>query len=160
MKATITTGFITIVQEFPQNNTTLKYNLWETSGSELNNTNNIELYRNANAVFLVYSMICKESFDKLVNFWYPKLHENCPNVLIGVVGNKLDLYEKGGLTEEAKNFTEDIKGYYFQTSAKTNDGVETMFEKIGMKFLSLDSSLSFNTSNVTIGKKKKVTKCC
>lgn len=141
----------------------MKCNVWDTAGAEKYHSLVKGLYHDASAILLVYSIINKTSYEKLVNYWYPQVKQNCPiDIIIGVVANKLDLYMIDEVTEEeAKKFASGINAYYFQTSAKTNSGVEKMFNKIGKEFITLDKfNNSSNKLTVILDNDKEKRKCC
>ena len=97
---------------------------------------NINLHK-ADAVILVYDVTSQKSFDELKNNWYGEIQkiEN-KNVVIAVAANKSDLYEKKEVSnEEGKGFAYEIGAIFGITSAKTNTGIQALFDNIGRKIL-------------------------
>ena len=97
---------------------------------------NINLHK-ADAVILVYDVTSKTSFDELKNYWYGEIQkiEN-KNVVIAVAANKSDLYEKRQVSnEEGEKFAYEIGAIFGITSAKTNTGIQALFDNIGRKIL-------------------------
>ena len=59
------------------------------------------------------------------------------NIVIGIIGNKNDLFDKEEVNEEiARDFAQDRGAFYLSTSALSSQGILEIFEKIGEKFLS------------------------
>ena len=58
--------------------------------------------------------------------------------LLAVVGNKCDLYEGDKLADEnaAKEFAQKIGATFIQTSAKTGEGINKLFDILIDRFLS------------------------
>lgn len=102
-------------------------------------------YRNAQAALVVYDITKPTSLVK-AKHWVAELQRQAsPGIVIALVGNKLDLDEpapEGGddegdasgarkvPTEEAKAYAEEEGLLFFETSAKTGQGVEDVFTAI------------------------------
>ena len=101
-------------------------------------------YRNAQAALVVYDITKPTSLVK-AKHWVAELQRQAsPGIVIALVGNKLDLDEPapegagdGDATGARKVSTEEAKGYadeegllFFETSAKTGQGVEDVFTAI------------------------------
>ena len=55
---------------------------------------------------------------------------------MAIAGNKDDLYEEEDVDEgEAKELADSLKAIFQKTSAKSSNGVDDLFVKIGKKFL-------------------------
>ena len=81
-------------------------------------------------------MICfdlthRPSFDNVIE-WVNSARKNCPeHVALILVGAKSDLEEDREIDEaEAQQIAEQNNMQYIETSAKTNDNVNEMFENI------------------------------
>jgi GTPase SAR1 family protein len=58
------------------------------------------------------------------------------NVVLGVAGNKCDLYESEDVKEsEARQFAEEIGAIFELTSAQNNTGINELFFEVGNKYL-------------------------
>ena len=56
--------------------------------------------------------------------------------MIAIAGNKDDMYETEEVDDiEAKNFADSINAIFQKTSAKSANGIEDLFVKIGQKFM-------------------------
>ena len=73
----------------------IKIQLWDTAGSERFKTINRIYYRDATAAIVVYDITKQNSLHQEAEHWIKDLKENAPsNVIIGLAGNKSDLYRK------------------------------------------------------------------
>ena len=114
----------------------LLLDVWDTAGQEKYRALTKFFYKDASVVILVYDITREESFNNLKNYWYNQLQENCKNVVIGLAGNKCDLYEEEKVSEvEAREFADKIGAIFELTSAKNNTGINDIFEKVGNKYL-------------------------
>ena len=72
----------------------IKIQLWDTAGSERFKTINRIYYRDATAAIVVYDITKRNSLFIEAEHWIKDLKENAPpNVIIGLVGNKSDLFK-------------------------------------------------------------------
>jgi small GTP-binding protein len=114
----------------------LLLDVWDTAGQEKYRALTKFFYKDASVVILVYDITREESFNNLKNYCYNQLQENCKNVVIGLAGNKCDLYEEEKVSEvEAREFADKIGAIFELTSAKNNTGINDIFEKVGNKYL-------------------------
>jgi len=96
-------------------------------------------YRNAQSALVVYDLTKPTSLTK-AKHWVAELQRQAsPGIVIALVGNKLDLGATTGdngnslraiSTEDAKGYAEDEGLLFFETSAKTGEGVKDVFEAI------------------------------
>ena len=114
----------------------LLLDIWDTAGQEKYRALTKFFYKDAAVVILVYDITREDSFENLKNYWYNQLQENCKNVVIGLAGNKCDLYEAEKVSDgDARDFAEKIGALFELTSAQNNTGITELFEKVGIKYL-------------------------
>ena len=110
----------------------LKIKIWDTAGQERFKSLSIQVIKNSDAVILVFSVSDKTSLSNL-NIWLSKIIDtsDLSKKPIIIVGNKADITEGRQVKyEEGKQFAEE-KGYkYFETSAKTGEGIKEAFNEI------------------------------
>ena len=114
--------------------------LYDTAGQEKFRSL-IPMYtRDANIILLVYDITNKESFENLYVWLKDLTNININEVIVCIVGNKIDLTEKREVTnEEGQKFGEEHDFIFQEVSAKTGDGFselfyKSLFEKIRTKF--------------------------
>ena len=133
-------------------NQPLTLEIWDTAGQEIYRNVNKIFMKNAKIALLVYDITSKESFDSL-DSWYNQICENNDkeNIIIGVVGNKSDLYEERVIEEnEGQNYAERINGIWGETSAMDFDSVNSFFEKLAIAYLNKEKQKQKTTSNEKI----------
>ena len=115
----------------------LLLDVWDTAGQEKYRALTKFFYKDAKVAILVYDITRMDTFNSVKNFWYEQVKENGPkNIVIGIAGNKCDLYEKEEVNEnEAREFAESIGAIFALTSAQTNSGINELFRDVGNKYL-------------------------
>lgn len=111
-------------------------NIWDTAGEERFRNMLPTYYENASAAVLVYDATNIKSFESL-QYWLNELDSKTKNegMIIALAGNKSDLpdNQKQVSFTKAKTFAENHKLIFFETSAKTGEGISPLFQKLGEK---------------------------
>ena len=118
------------------NSTKMKLHIFTASGKEgLRPVTNL-YYKDANVVILTYDITNEQSFESL-NYWLNELNEieNNENMLLCLAGNKcdVDLNEKKVPTSKGQKFAEEHNMIFYETSAKTGEGINELFNAIAEK---------------------------
>lgn len=118
-------------------NKSLSLDIWDTAGQEKYKALTKFFYKDAAVAILVYDITRKETFDNIKDYWYTQLQQNGEkNIVLGVVGNKCDLYEQEAVPEnEAREFADKIGAIFELTSAQNNTGINELFLDAGNKYL-------------------------
>ena len=84
---------------------------------------------------IVFDLTSPKTFQKAVE-WIEELHKNADaNIVIALVGNKLDLIQdRKILKEEALKFAEENGLFYYECSAKTGENVSVIFIDFMQKY--------------------------
>ena len=119
------------------NNKLIQIDLWDTAGQERFRSLGKHFYKDAYIVILVYDITNKKSFDELKEVWYPSVKEFGEKFsVLGVVGNKCDLYENEEVKEsEAREYSEQIGATYMLVSAKNGDNINSLFDTLVKQYL-------------------------
>ena len=127
-----------------ETNESLTLDIWDTAGQEKYRSLTRIFFQGAKLAILVYDITRKDSFENLKNVWLKELKDHADkNVVLGVAGNKSDLYEKEEVSEqEAREFAKSIGAIFCLTSAQSNSGIEELFEEMGKKFLDPNSTIN------------------
>ena len=115
----------------------LKLEIWDTVGQEQYRAVNKIFIKNAQIALIVYDITNRKSFENLNN-WYNLIFEinKDSNVIVGVTGNKTDLYENQVVdSEEGKNFADEKKISFFETSAKDYESIENVFIQLSKIYI-------------------------
>ena len=115
----------------------IRVDIWDTAGQERFKNITKNYFREANGIILVFDVTNKETFDVLKT-WLITAKDNVPpETEMIAVGNKIDLGEKREVKFELlKDFGLKHKIDVFETSAKTGDGVQEIFNCLINKLFS------------------------
>lgn len=132
-----TIGAAFLTQRVNMGDHTIKFEIWDTAGQERFASLAPMYYRNAQAALVVYDVTKPQSFIK-ARHWVKELHEQASkDIIIALVGNKLDLLENSDerqvAREEAEKLAQEHNLLFFETSAKTGANVNEVFLAIGEK---------------------------
>jgi len=135
--SSLSAQFISKTMEFKDINKTIKFDIWDTAGQERFRALAKIFYKDAKVICLCYDMTSKKTFDALKDFWYEqqtKLNVD-GDPIYAIVACKNDLYENMQASdEEGREFAKSINGIFQSTSAKSNAGIDTLFENIGHRY--------------------------
>lgn len=129
-KSTIGVEFATKSLEI--NNHSIKAQIWDTSGQERYRAITGAYYRGAVGALVVYDITRRNSFQNVVN-WLKELRDHAePNIVIMLVGNKLDLSgtSRAVSTEEGSQLAEKDGFLFMETSALDSTNVQNAFLKV------------------------------
>ncbi|KAG5513487.1 hypothetical protein PMAC_000919 [Pneumocystis sp. 'macacae'] len=106
----------------------------DTAGQERYRSLAPMYYRNADCAIVVYDITQLESLDKAKS-WVKELHRQaCGNIVIALAGNKADLASRRAVeTEDAQAYAEEAGLIFFETSAKSAQNVNDLFQAIAKK---------------------------
>ena len=125
---------------FEQLNKQISLDIWDTAGQEKYKSLTKFFYKDAAVAILVYDVTQKESFENMKGYWFQQLQEfGSKDLILGVAGNKCDMYEKEEVNEnDAKQFAESIGAFFQITSAKNNTGIQDLFMDAANRFVNPD----------------------
>ena len=124
-----------------------KITIWDTAGQERFRTLTSSYYRGAQGIVLVYDVTRRDTFDNLEP-WLQEVELYCPSggkdVVKLLVGNKKDKATMSGREVEGREALDwaRAKGMMFiECSAKTKEGIESVFREVVHKILERPSLL-------------------
>lgn len=131
-ESTIGAAFLT--QTVVVDDTTVKFEIWDTAGQERYHSLAPMYYRGAPAAIVVYDITYPETFARAKS-WVKELQRQAnPNIVIALVGNKLDLASKRAVpAEDAQAYADENNLLFMETSAKTGVNVNEVFQAIAQK---------------------------
>jgi len=105
--------------------------VWDTAGQERFRTITSAYYRGAHGIALVYDVTSRESFDNMT-YWLKHMQKYAnADVCKILVGNKTDLLDKRVVpTSEGQQLASRSNCEFYETSAKTGEGVEHAFMEL------------------------------
>ncbi len=115
----------------------IELEIWDTVGQEQYRSVTAIFYKEAKICILVYDITNRESFESIKNYWHDAVIQNGKKgVIIGVAGNKCDLYESENVTEkEGQDYSDSVNAYFKLVSAKENIAIDELFKSLVEKFV-------------------------
>ena len=140
-------------------------NLWDTIGQEKFHSLTKIFIKDSKIVILVYDITRMESFKEL-NFWYKMIHDILgDDVVLGICGNKQDLFVKEQVKEEeGKRYAADKNIPFKLTSAKNPLSFNKFLEELVKLYIEktggVKDSKGSGKINLNNSKKGDKKKCC
>jgi len=108
-----------------------RINVWDTAGQEKYHSLTKIFIKDSHIALLVYAINDYNSFEKL-DFWHNTVKEVCKNIMISVIGNKIDLFDEEKVDQKlAKAKAEEYNANFGLTSALNDDtGIDEIIENI------------------------------
>ena len=146
------TSMTYVQKKITLNRQKISLNIWDTVGQEKFRSLSKLFFKDTKIVILVYSIVDKKSFDNL-GYWLNSVKETIGNdFILGVVGNKCDLFLEQKVDEElGAEFAKKNGGIFEQISAKENrTGLDNYITKLVSEYLKLNPQEITNKSNNSI----------
>ena len=127
-----TIGSDKLETKFPlKNGTEIKLILWDTAGQERFRSVALKAIKAVQGIVIVFDVTLKKSFQN-IDLWLEEIKNNFNNPSLVLFGNKVDMdKEKWEVTkEEAEQYAKKMNLQYFETSAKTKQGLDEGFSFI------------------------------
>lgn len=151
----------------------VKFLIWDTAGQERFNTITKIYYRDAHVILFVFDITNKNTFEN-IPMWIKQAQKFAPEMCMKIlIGNKSD-YDSNTKKNFTKIYSQEQKkrevgfdealefsksnGFidYFETSAKTNNGIKECFLKISKYYIENNCSINFKSNNYFNSSEKKI----
>ena len=111
-----------------KNGKEIKLILWDTAGEERFRAAALKAVRSAQGVALVFDVTKKDTFQSISD-WMEQIKDNFKNPSVVLFGNKVDIEESKWekTRDEIKEYVQNNNFTYFETSAKTKQGINEGF---------------------------------
>jgi small GTP-binding protein len=116
--------------------TSLKLDIWDTGGQERYRALLQLYYRDADAALITYDVTNPRSLENC-EYWVNELRRTEENCILCLVANKNDVPsdEKKVSEKDAQEFVERYGMIFFETSAKTGENINKLFETVAQKIV-------------------------
>ena len=136
-------------------NKLIKLQIWDTAGQERFRTITKTYYKGAHGIILTYDVTDNNSFKNIRN-WIKQIEANAQtNVCKVLVGNKCDKPDRVVSEEDGRKLAEDYKMNFFETSAKTNQNVNEVFNFLTEEILKNNEGKTQGGGNIGLKKEDK-----
>jgi Ras-related protein Rab-2A len=131
----ITVGVTFSTERMQINNMQFKVQLWDTAGQELYRSMTKNYFREADCAIVVCDLSNQNALESL-NDWIGDVRADAPSrCKIVIAGNKSDL-DRQITADQLKDFSEEKGCPMFETSARTGENVQELFEEAAMLVVS------------------------
>ena len=143
---------------------TIRIKIWDTAGQERYKAITKCFFQRAQGIIIVFDVTNKRSFDDL-KMWIDsiksqsKLTEDLENMPIILIGNKIDLPKRVIDKETALNFAKEQNLEYYETSAKTGEGIDNAMKELVKKVMVYINKKN-GTDNLKLNENSSKRKCC
>eukprot|EP00767_Chilomastix_cuspidata_P002467 gnl/Chilomastix_cuspidata/2593.p1 GENE.gnl/Chilomastix_cuspidata/2593~~gnl/Chilomastix_cuspidata/2593.p1 ORF type:complete len:210 (-),score=73.80 gnl/Chilomastix_cuspidata/2593:291-920(-) len=126
-----TVGIDFHTSEVTVDDTPVSLQIWDTAGQERFRTIVSSYYRHAVGIILVYDITNRTSFDQISDWLDDIALNSSEGVVKMLVGNKRDLKYMRLVSESEAAALAEARGMAFmETSAKTGEGVDEVFQRL------------------------------
>ena len=143
-------------------NKIIRIKIWDTAGQERYKSFTKCFFQKAQGIMIVYDVTSQKSFHDL-QYWIDSLNSNMYQdisfVPIIIIGNKIDLPNREVTKQEASDYSREHKFHYYETSAKTGEGIDLAIRELVKKVMNGGKKNGKNNINLKQTKKKSG-KCC
>ena len=145
----------------------IRLKIWDTAGQEKFRSIQKQYYRNSDGILLVFDVTKFDTFNVLEEWINSIKNQTSNDIIVVLVGNKIDLNNKVISDDDIKNFANDNKFKYFLTSAATGKNINEVFDYIVKEIYNIKSKKKKNDGNNNNNKnlkknyiKRKKKACC
>ncbi|KAL0220397.1 hypothetical protein RCL1_000251 [Eukaryota sp. TZLM3-RCL] len=132
---------------------TVRLGIWDTAGHERFEAMSRIYYRGAKAAIVCFDVTDKVTFERTL-FWINQLQGNEPGTLVYICATKVDLLEGNGVRavpqSSVNEVAQRVNGKYFETSAKTGQGIDELFQAITEDYIKTSSDEQNDTSSLAL----------
>mmetsp|Transcript_43685 Transcript_43685/g.103105 ORF Transcript_43685/g.103105 Transcript_43685/m.103105 type:complete len:254 (+) Transcript_43685:62-823(+) len=122
--------------------------LWDTAGQEEYDAVTRTYYKGAGACILAFSTTDRASFDD-VEKWHSKVREECGNIAMVLVQNKVDLMEEAQMdAKDVEQLAKKLRLKLYRTCVKDDLNVTEVFQHLGTEFVNGGGEAALGTSGI------------
>ncbi|MHA1319681.1 MAG: GTP-binding protein [Promethearchaeota archaeon] len=135
-KSTIGTSIMKKECTFKELESTVRFIIWDLAGQAQFKRVRQSYLANSEAGILVYDVTNRSSFESIDKNWYREIKKASPNIVLILVGNKIDLESKRVVSrDEGEALAQKLKLTYLETSAKTGENIDDAFKMLALQII-------------------------
>ncbi|UCD01924.1 MAG: GTP-binding protein, partial [Promethearchaeota archaeon] len=125
--------------KFNELDTSVRFMIWDLAGQDQFERLWPDYLTDSRAGIIVYDITNRESFEHVKKWYDIVIKVALPHIVLILIGNKVDLNDSRVVsTEEGMDLAKDLGIYYLETSAKTNENINDVFEWIALQIINLN----------------------
>ena len=137
----------------------VKVQLWDTAGQDKFRAITRNYYKGARGIILIYDVTNIKSYENIKKWINEIKEEISEEVTIVLIGNKIDNEGERKISkEQGEKLANDYNVPFFETSAKTGQGINESVFYLVQKIVDADPEVKKRGKNLKIKNKKK--NCC
>ena len=137
----------------------VKVQLWDTAGQDKFRAITRNYYKGARGIILIYDVTNIKSYENIKKWINEIKEEISEEVTIVLIGNKIDNEGERKISkEQGEKLANDYNVAFFETSAKTGQGINESVFYLVQKIVEADPETKKRGKNLKIKTKKK--NCC
>ncbi len=129
--------------------------LWDLAGQPTYNELRRRYMAGSSMAIIVYDVTRPQTFLN-VGEWYTRFTTVCPNAVVAVVANKIDRPDRLVPPEAGEMIEKWLGVLHFETSAKTGDNIDIMFDELVKRTLLKQEELGISTGVQLTGRPTKL----
>jgi len=138
-KATIGTYISKKECEFKELGTSVRFMIWDLAGQSQFERLWPDYLTDSRAGIIVFDITNRETFEHVKKWYDIIIRVALPHIVLILVGNKVDLDASREISaEEGIELAKDLGIYYLETSAKTNENIDDVFEWIAIQIINMN----------------------
>ena len=129
----------------------LRLQLWDTAGQERFRSLIPSYIRDASVAIVVYDITNRESFLNANKWIEDVVEERGSDVVILLVGNKIDLNDHRAVTRnEGQEKAKQLGVIFKEISAKSAENVKSTFREVANKLPGIDEEMNVNNDRIRV----------
>jgi small GTP-binding protein len=150
-KSTIGINIMSKKTDLPQWNSKLEFAIYDLGGQTIYKEVRKKYYLGASAGFIVYDVTKPETLEN-VREWYQEIKSAEPNILLFLVGNKIDLDKDRKITpKQGEALAHELGMQYIETNALNKDIVDEAFSTLAVAYLLRKTKVTQNEVEIKKG---------
>lgn len=146
-KSTIGLNIMIKEQKYPHWAINVKFSIYDTGGQDQFQKVRENYYKWAKAGFLVFDVTRPDTFHH-ISRWYAEVKKVEPEIMLILVGNKVDLVEQRKISKkQGKELAQNLGIRYIETTALNKDFVDEAFKTMGFFFILKNRVLGWQNSS-------------
>lgn len=148
-KKTLAVDFLEKRMMVPSIGEEVTFLLWDTAGQEEYDAITRTYYKGAGCAVLAFSTVDRASFDA-IDKWYKKVVDECGNICMVLVQNKVDLMDDALMTPaEVEATAQRLRLKLYRMCVKDNLNVTEVFQGLGAEYVSRGGAAGLGAQAVT-----------